>query len=197
MKALRIIGAGGHGRVVADIAEQLGYSDIAFLDERFPELSSSGVWKVVGKAVGTILEEHALAIGDNRKRLSLVEQLDVLPISLVHPSAVVSPHARIGPGSVICAGAIVGPFAKLGRACIINTGASVDHDCELSDAVHVSPGAHLAGSVSVGKCTWIGIGATVRQNITIGKDAIVGAGAAVIDNVHDSARVGGVPAKEF
>ncbi|MDG3042443.1 acetyltransferase [Roseicyclus marinus] len=197
MNALRIIGAGGHGRVLADIAEGMGYREISFLDAGYPKLHESGAWPVTGRPEAQDEADVALGIGDNATRLSFFETLTQTPVTLIHPSAVVSPHAEIGAGSVICAGAVVAPFAKLGQGCIINTCASVDHDCVLSDGVHISPGARLGGGVFVGARTWIGIGAVVREYKSIGSDVMVGAGAAVTRNVGDGARIGGVPAKEF
>lgn len=197
MKALRIIGAGGHGRVLADIAQAMGYKNIAFLDAGFPSLARSGAWDVIGTPADIDDSEYAFGIGNNQTRIGLLESIPCELATLVHPSAVISPHAKIGAGSVICAGAIIGPFATLGQGCIINTCASVDHDCTLHDGVHLSPGAHLGGGVTVGARSWVGIGASVREYKSLGADVTIGAGAAVVTDVTDSARFGGVPAKEF
>lgn len=198
MRALRIIGAGGHGRVLADIAQAMGYGDIAFLDAQFPDFAHSGAWDIIGTPADLGDDsEYALGVGDNQSRMSLLESFPNDLATLIHPSATISPHAQIGAGSVICAGATVGPFAKLGQGCIINTGASVDHDCTLAGGVHLSPGARLGGGVSIGARTWVGIGAAVREYKTIGADAMIAAGAAVVTDIKDGARFGGVPAKEF
>jgi sugar O-acyltransferase (sialic acid O-acetyltransferase NeuD family) len=197
---LVILGAGGHGRVVAEIAALNGYDDIVFVDERYPELNSNLIWPVVGKnfsdAVG---ETHCfVALGNCRARrervLALVAAGRVVPV-LIHPQAAVSAHARLGAGSVVMAQAAVNPGADIGRAVIINTGATVDHDCHLGDGVHVSPGAHLAGGVRVGVESWIGIGAVAREMTTIGAGVMVGAGAVVVRPVADGAIVTGVPAR--
>lgn len=196
--SLTIIGAGGHGRVLADIAEASGYSDVQFLDGAFPNLSQSGPWAVVGSPEELDAKtSFALGIGNNQTRMRLLETLPATPVTLIHPSASVSPHAQIGAGSVICVGAVVGACARLGRGCIVNTGASVDHDCVLSDGVHISPGARLGGGVEIGTLSWVGVGAAVREYIKIGSDVMIGAGAAVIRDVPDGKRMGGVPAKEF
>lgn len=195
---LTILGAGGHGLVVADLAERLGYTDIAFLDDRYGDVTQHRHWDVVGVIATPPAEgDLALAVGHNATRLDHLAALPRPAATLVHPSATVSPHAELGEGTVVCAGAVVGPFAKLGRGCIINTGASVDHECVLSDGVHISPGVHLGGGVFVGTRTWVGIGAVLREYKSIGADVMIGAGAAVTRDVPDGKRMGGVPAKEF
>lgn len=183
--------------MLADIAEASGYSDIAFLDANYPELTRSGAWDVIGKPEDLDALPIALGIGDNTARMHIFEALNIAPVTLIHPSATISPYAEIGAGSVICAGAVIAPFAKLGRGCIVNTCASIDHDCVLADGVHISPGARLGGGVFVGSHSWIGIGAVVREYKSIGARVMVGGGAAVTVNVADGARMGGVPAKEF
>lgn len=198
---LAIWGAGGHGRVVADCAIAAGWRDVVFFDEQ--GAGSSGVWSVVGAGRDLFTGAHAFdgvlaATGDNLERLARTDELARrgLPlVSLVHPRAMVSDHAQIGPGTVVLAGAVVNIGARLGRAVIVNTLASVDHDCLLADGVHVSPGAHLAGGVRVGRAGWIGVGAAVRQGIEIGDQAVVGAGAAVVKSVPSNATVVGVPAR--
>ncbi|MEM9580073.1 MAG: acetyltransferase [Pseudomonadota bacterium] len=195
---LTILGAGGHGRVVADLAEELGYTDISFLDDEVGQIIASGVWPVVGPLDAVPGEgDLAVGMGNNTVRLKVLGLLPRAARVLVHPGATVSQHAEIGAGSVICAGAVVAPFAKIGEGCIVNTGASVDHDCVLADGVHISPGARLGGGVFVGARAWVGIGAVVREYKSIGADAMIGAGAAVTIDVPQGARMGGVPAKEF
>jgi len=204
MKRLAIIGASGHGKVVAEIAELSGWSEIIFFDDAFPEVASIGVWPVLGNTI-TLLNDVSkfdgciVAIGNNAIRLekTLAIQYNQGPIvSLSHPSSVISKYAEIGIGSVIMAGVVINPFVKLGIACIVNTAATIDHDCELSDGVHISPGANLAGAVKVGEKSWVGIGACVKQCVSIGANVIVGAGAAVISDTLNNILVTGIPAKQ-
>ncbi|MEW5942683.1 MAG: NeuD/PglB/VioB family sugar acetyltransferase [Pseudomonadota bacterium] len=203
MKRLAVLGASGHGKVVADAAELAGWNEIVFFDDAWPSRNTNGIWKVAGDttsllAAGGQFDGVVVAIGDNRVRLekqNLLLERSLPVVSVIHPAAVVSRYAAIGTGSVLFAGAVVNAGAALGQGCIINTGASVDHDCVLEAGVHVSPGARLGGAVRVGKITWIGIGACVRQCVSIGAGAMVGAGAAVVSNVPDSVTVVGVPAR--
>ena len=196
MTALRIIGAGGHGKVAADTAAALGYADIAFLDRSWPDRTSNGAWPIIGLPDAAADMLRFCAVGDNAARARLWDTLDLEGAPcLVHPFTSVSPQAQIGAGTLIAPGAVVNVDATIGRGVILNTGCSVDHDCVLGDFVHISPGARLAANVRVGAGAWIGIGAAVREGVTIGAGALVAAGAAVTEDIPDNARVGGVPAR--
>ena len=203
-KRLLIVGAGGHGCVIADAAEASGtWDEIAFLDDRYNELGKSLPWKVIGRLEDAwTMREHfssaAVGLGSNRRRLQVMEvllsfQYELPPI--IHPSAIISKRARIGEGSVFLAGSIVNFGAMVGRGCILNSGAVLEHDGAIEDGVHLSPNASLAGGVRVGEASWIGIGACVKPGVTIGRNAIVGAGAAVVSDVDDDLTVAGVPAR--
>ena len=203
MKKLAILGASGHGKVVADCAGLCGWEEVVFFDDAWPQLSVNGHWPVVGdtsRLMASLADFDGVivAIGNNPIRYTKLEALRQARapiVSLMHPAAFVSSHVVVGEGTVVFAGAVVNVDAHLGRGVIINTGATVDHDCVLGDAVHVSPGANIAGGVRVGLRSWVGIGAAVRQLVTIGDDAVVGAGAAVVRDVADGATVIGVPAR--
>lgn len=204
MKRLAILGGGGHGRVVADVAEASGrWDDIVFYDDAWPQRQENGPWKVNG-AIQSFFElrpgtcDVVVAIGDNALRAQIAMQLcdaGFPLVSVIHPTASISRHALIGPGTVVFAGAVVNIGAVVGTACIINTRAIVEHDCVLGAAVHVSPGANLAGVVTIGDTSWVGIGACVRQQITIGRNVMIGAGAVVVKSLPDGVTVVGNPAR--
>lgn len=203
MKRLAILGASGHGKVVADCAEQCGWTSVSFFDDAWPEKQDNGVWPVIGNT-DSLLESYRqfdgvlVAIGNNRTRQLKLQQLHgygvLLPV-LIHPAASVSRYASLGAGSVAFAGAVVNADTRVGMGAIINTAATIDHDCVLGAAVHVSPGANLAGGVSIGDRSWIGIGSSVVQLVKIGSDVMVGAGAAVVSDVATGHVVVGVPAR--
>ncbi len=198
MNRLIIIGASGHGKVVADIARLNGYEDIVFLDDN-PELKECASFPIIGSNTMTpeLDGEIFIAIGDGSIRMKLMKQNEgrIFPI-LIHPRAVIANDVLIGAGSVIMAGVVINPGVKVGKGCIVNTSSSIDHDCIVGDFVHVSVGAHLCGTVSVGETTWIGTGATVSNNINICSNICVGAGAVVINDINENGTYIGVPAKK-
>lgn len=195
MKTLQIFCAGGHGKVVADVAELCGYKRIVFIDSQWPARTMNGRWPIVSDTPQDDGSDIFCAAGRNGLREELFGKHDFScsPV-LVHPAAILSPSVTIGAGSLVMPGVVVNADTQIGRGAILNTGCSVDHDCALGDFVHVSPGARLAGAVTVGSGTWVGISAAVIENITLGCGVVVAAGAAVISHVPDNFRVGGVPA---
>lgn len=202
MNKLAILGASGHGKVIADVAESCGYSEIIFFDDSVPAGSLLGCWLVAGDSQALVDRQDCfsgvvVAIGDNRIRSEKLLWLNGLGVSvtaLVHPSAIVSRYAQIGPGTVVMPGAVVNASTVVGNGVILNTGCSIDHDCHIGDYAHICPGARLAGGVNVGARSIIGVGAAVKQLVSIGKNVIVGAGAAVISNLPDEITAVGVPA---
>ncbi|WP_395341644.1 acetyltransferase [Ningiella sp. W23] len=208
-RRLCIVGAGGHGKVAAVTAIEMGgYSDIVFFDKladakSCPEQQCVEQWPIVGtpKDCMKYSSKHTdffIAIGSNEARRDMFKLLQSysLPIaSLVHPSAYVSDRTELGHGCLICANASVIGFSSIGHGGIINTNASVDHDCRLGDFVHIAPGANVAGGVDIGNECLIGIGSSVLPNLSLGASATIGAGATVISNVAPNATVVGTPAK--
>lgn len=199
MNRLIIIGASGHGKVVADIAVLNGYEDIVFLDNDRGIKECAGFPVFGPDSMAAELEgDIFVAVGnaDIRKRLMERDCGRHFPI-LIHPSAVVASSAIIGEGSVIMAGAVINPGALIGKGVIVNTSSSIDHDCVVEDYVHIAVGAHLSGTVTVGCGTWIGAGATISNNVNICGGCMIGAGAIVIKDINEQGTYIGVPAKEI
>lgn len=197
MRKIAIIGASGHGKVVADIARKNGYSEIVFLDDD-ESIHECGGYSVIGKSseARTIDAGVIVGIGNAGVRKQIQESIpDEKLVTLIHPDAVVAEDVVIGVGTVVMAGAVINPGTHIGKGCIINTCSSVDHDCIVDDFVHVAVGSHLCGTVNVGAGTWIGAGATVSNNISICPDCMIGAGAVVVNDIQESGTYVGVPAK--
>jgi sugar O-acyltransferase (sialic acid O-acetyltransferase NeuD family) len=201
---LLIVGASGHGRVVADCAlASKRWSEVVFFDDSWPSLDRNLVWPVTGTSADVAAhaserDEVFVAIGRASTRLALLSRFreqGMKIATIIHPHASVSSETRIDSGTIVVSGAVVNIGSSVGTGCIINTGCSVDHDCILAAGVHVCPGSRLAGDVHVGAQSWIGIGAVVRQGIRIGMNVTVGAGAAVVADVADGLTVVGLPAR--
>lgn len=195
-KTVLLYGASGHAKVIADCLKSRGDNVLAIFDDN-PDIKELGGIDVIGAYNSSFHSELTLiiSIGANRIRKIIAEKVAHGFHTSAHASAIVSPSAVIGLGSVLMHGAIVQADAAVGKHNIINTGASVDHDCVLEDFVHISPHATLCGNVSVGEGTQIGAGATVIQGIKIGKWCMIGAGAVIIEDVPDYSVVVGVPGK--
>lgn len=201
-KRLGVIGAGGHGKIAADIAQRTGWKDIVFFDERFSFLDSQyhAHWPLIAVPEGVIEHQcdgYFVAIGNGKVRQQWCEWLisKGLPlVSLLDPSAVVSRYATIEQGVLVAAASVVNVDSHLSQGVIINTGARIDHDCSISSYTHICPAATLAGTVTVGAHSWVGIGSQIIQNIFIGNNVIIGGGATVINNVSDDSKVVGTPA---
>lgn len=200
---LVVWGAGGHGKVVVDALLARNDCDvIGILDDDPAKLGKSvlGVpilFRHLDELSKLPCDGVALAIGDNYTRHAKLCELRnraLKPANVLHPSAHVSPFAKLGEGVTILAGATVNPGTVIEDGACVNTSASVDHDNRLGLCCHIFPNATLAGGVQVGEFTYIGSGAVVLPNLVVHEFAYVGAGAVVIGPVPQGIIVGGVPA---
>ena len=197
---LIIIGAGGHGKVIADNALKNGYINIHFVDDHatgtcmgFPIIGTSA--EICNLDDGNT--DFIIGVGSNEIRKQIAEKYDVNWVTLIHPSAQIAVNTSIGKGTVVMAGAIINASSTVGEHCIINSGAIVEHDNCVGNYVHISPRAALGGTVRVGDLTHVGIGAVVRNNIQICGESIIGAGAVVVKDIDHCGIYIGVPIKEM
>jgi sugar O-acyltransferase (sialic acid O-acetyltransferase NeuD family) len=201
---LIIIGASGHGKVVADIAIKMNkWQSIAFLDDDESIKRSMGL-EVIGKTADAFTyKEEAdffVAIGSNTTREKIQEKLieqGLNVVSLIHPSAVIGTDVEIGIGTAVMAGIVINSSTRIGNGCIINTSSSLDHDNIIEDYVHISPGVRTAGSVVIGKSTWLGIGSVISNNVNICSGCKVGAGAVVVKDITEPGTYVGVPVRKI
>lgn len=194
-KVINVFGAGGHAKVVIEIAEELGVQiENVFDQNRTIQMILD--YPVSHDEMEISSKENVfLALGDNYNRKTNSQYYQTVNFNLIHPSAIISKSAELGIGNTVMAGAIINSSVKIGHHCVINTSSCIDHDCEIADFVHISPNAALAGNVKVEEGSQIGISACVKQNVTIGKWSIVGAGAVVVNDVPDFVVVVGNPAR--
>lgn len=196
MKKVIIIGAGGHGKVAADIVRLSGDEVIGFLDDKPPEnlvgFDVIGNTGDIGKWSDCL---YFAAVGNAVIRKKIMNK-NVPWYTAIHPTAVIADDVKIDEGTLLAANSVVNSGSEIGRGCIINTAATVDHDCILEDFVHISPGAHLSGSVKIGSGTWVGVGACVVNNVEICGGCTIGAGAAVIKNIGEAGTYVGVPTEK-
>lgn len=201
---LLIVGASGHGKVVADIALKMNkWESISFLDDNKNLKSSMGI-DVIGttKDVHKFIDSHdvIVGIGNNSTREKIQNMLEKLGTSipvLIHPSAIIGNDVEIGIGTVVMAGVVINCCTKIGKGCIINTSATIDHDNIIEDFVHISPGALLAGTVKVGQGSWLGIGSVVSNNTCITSGCTIGAGAVVVKDIVEPGTYVGVPVRRI
>jgi sugar O-acyltransferase (sialic acid O-acetyltransferase NeuD family) len=190
-----LFGAGGHGKVIADILELCGIEIGGIFDA---DLNRS-IWDYktfeFPGPYNIKKDKLILSIGNNATRKRIAHNIDADYTSAVHPSAIISRKSFIDIGSVIMAGTVVNTDTTIGKHSILNTNCSVDHDCLIANYVHISPNSTLCGGVSVGECSQIGTGAIVIPGIKIGSNSIIGAGAVVIKDVPDNVVVAGNPAR--
>jgi UDP-N-acetylbacillosamine N-acetyltransferase len=201
-----VYGAGGHGKVVADLLVSRGESEFAgFVDDR-EELWGAKVMRFAVLGGGEWLQWEAgsaqvaivLGVGDNTSRHWIAESCAYWGaeiLTVVHPRAAVSRTARVGRGSVVMANATVNVDAVVGDGVIVNSGAVVEHDVEIGAYAHVAPNAAMGGGSSLGTFSHLGIGASALPCVHIGAHSVVGAGAVVVKNLPDEVVAIGIPAR--
>ena len=200
-----IYGAGGHGKVIADLLErQAKYTLLGFLDDN-PEVWGKDLfcYKVLGgfdslTDQGLVHYPVIVGVGDNQARQQLVARLDTLGCHFgraIHPSAQIARDVQFGCGVMVMANVVINPGSSIGNHTIVNTGTIVEHDCIIGDFVHISPAAALAGNITIQEGVHIGIGSIILPGVQIGAYSIIGAGAVVVRDIPERVVAVGVPAK--
>jgi acetyltransferase EpsM len=191
-----LMGAGGHGAVVAEAIELSGGKIENFVDHFSTSKELCG-YGIVSEHNGLVHDnsKFIVTIGDNVTRKTRVLERERVYGIVKHPGASISKRSLLGEGSVVMAGVCINTNTRIGKHCIINTSSTIDHDCIIDDFVHVAPSSALAGGVEVGEGSFIGLGAFIIQGVKIGKWCVIGAGSVVIRDVPDFSVVAGVPAK--
>ena len=207
LKNLFILGAGGHGKVLADLVQQTpGFRLAGLLDD---DPAKIGTLVLGSPVLGPIrqlerlsasaqISSLAFAAGDNcirRNWFELARSAELEAVTLIHPSAFISRYVKLGTGVVALAGVVVNAGAVIGDNVCLNTGCRIDHDCQLGEHSHIFPSATLTGGVKLGPYATAGAGAVIHPCRKIGRNACVGAGAVVTADVGDNEVVAGNPAR--
>jgi len=192
---LLVLGAGGHGRAVADLARACGFTvagftepggrgpDVVGTDDDLPVLAARLALDGAVVGVGnTALTRRAVIFGRLRA-------LGLAAPRLVHPSAVVSPSATLGDGTVVFPGAVVGAGCVVGVNAVIYSGCVIEHECRVDDHAYLAPGAILCGEVHVEEGAFVGAGAVAVPGAVIGKGATVDALTRVAGTLAPGARL--------
>jgi sugar O-acyltransferase (sialic acid O-acetyltransferase NeuD family) len=181
-----LIGAGGHCRSCIDVIEQEGRFDIGGLVERpnVPERSLHLGYPVIGtdKDLRRLRERFSYAlvtvgqIKTSETRVRLYDELLSLGFDLptiVSPSAYVSPHSRVGMGTIVMHQALINAGAIVGANCIINSKVLVEHDATIGDHCHLSTGVIINGQTVVGKESFIGSNSVCKEGLVLREKSII------------------------
>ncbi|WP_415287568.1 acetyltransferase [Clostridium perfringens] len=207
MKDLVIVGAGGFGREVAWLVEQINevskeWNLIGFIDENkeMHETLING-YKVLGR-IDWLKDKdiyYVCAIGNSKIRKDIVERINKFKLkaaTIIHPSVLINKkYVEVGEGCIICASSILTVNIKLGKHVILNLDCTVGHDAILKDFVTVYPSVNISGNCIIDKCVELGTGTQIIQGKTIGENTIIGAGSVVIKNIEKNRTAVGIPAK--
>ena len=199
-KKVIIIGASGHGKVIADIVIKSKDKLVGFLDDGKEKDTEVLGYKVLGKTSDAYQYgdcEFVIGIGSNQIREKIANQYQLKWYTAIHPTAQLALDVHLDEGTVVMANAVINTSVKIGKHCIINTGAIVEHDNIIENYVHISPNATLCGTVHVGEMTHIGASSTVKNNTTITSHCIIGAGSVVVKDILEEGTYVGVPAKKL
>jgi len=204
MNEIVIIGAGSGGRLIAEfIKQQENFKILGFLDDNkaLQGRMVSG-FKILGTSANLKKFSNSgfvVSVGTNMKARALLFKkalgAKLIPVNLIHSSAVIDKTAMIGSGVIILANCVVGSFSRIGDNSFIFSSCVIEHDCVLSENVYLSPAVSLAGNVRIGTNTFLGINSCVIEGLKIGSNVIVGAGSVVLKNVANNSVVVGVPAR--
>ena len=192
-KKIAIIGAGGHGKVVGEIALLNQYNTIDFFDDQINQIKNFP-FKIIGNL--ELLKKNIknydnffVAIGNNKIRYAKISWLKNEKkniVNLIHPKSTISQFSSIEPGSCVMANAVINAGTFIKEGVIINTSSSIDHDCLIEDYAHISPNCSLSGNVSVGKFSHLGAGTSVHPGINVGQNVKTGVGSKIFKNILEN-----------
>lgn len=210
---LVIIGAGGFGREVLDIVNDINsrladsptgrYDFIGFVDDGEPDmerLSRIGARYIGPSSSLRDLPEgcvYSIGIGSGAIRRKIDEvatAAGLAPATLIHSSATFGADVRVSPGAVICAKVSITTNVTIGRHAHVNLNSTIGHDAVLDEYSTVNPLCAISGEVTLAAEVMVGTNSAVNQGLTIGRGSIIASGSAVTKSVEAYTLVAGVPA---
>ena len=206
MKDIVIVGAGGFGREVAWLIEDINkvndqWNIIGFIDDN-EEMQGKEIngYKVIGN-IEWLKKQNLYvvnAIGDPIIKKRIIERLqgsnNQYPV-LIHPSVIYSERVEFGEGCIICAGNILTVDISIGNHVIVNLDCTIGHDAKIGDYSTVLPSVNISGFVELGECVSLGTGSAIIQGLKIGKNTVIGAGTVVTKDLPENCTAVGVPAR--
>lgn len=206
MKDIIIIGAGGFGREVAWLIEDINkinpiWNVVGFVDDN-KDIQGEEIngYKVVGDTEWLKEQEFNVvnAIGNPIVKKKVMDRLlkseNVYP-TIIHPSVICSNLVNIGEGAIICAGNILTVNINIGKHTIINLDCTIGHNVAIGDYSTILPSVNISGFVKIDECVSVGTGTAIIQGIKIGKNTIIGAGSVVVNDLPTNCTAIGAPAK--
>lgn len=187
-RTLLVLGAGGHGKAVAEAALLSGeWQRIAFADDRWPQLGTCFGWPVLATVAGlpTVagqVDAAIAAVGNNAVRaqwLQAIRSSGIPLATVIHPRACVSASAQLGEGVAIMSLAMVGVDARIGEGALVNANATVDHDAYLGPFAHLGVGVQLAGGVHIGAHAWLQAGCCAGYRVLVPDGEHIAPGSAL------------------
>ena len=201
-----LIGYSGHSYVINGILHALGQQVTGYCDKeekKYNPLALSYFGDETSEEGLTALARNNffISVGNNILRRNIYNNLaihDLLPINVIHPSAIIDYSVQVAlNGVMIAANVTINALVRVGVGAICNTGCILEHECIISDFVHIAPGAVLCGNVFIGENSLVGANSVIRENISVGKNVIIGTGSVVVRDVPDNVMVAGNPARKL
>jgi sugar O-acyltransferase (sialic acid O-acetyltransferase NeuD family) len=209
MKKIAIIGAGGFGREVKMLIDQINYNEkqyefIGFYDDNVESETIINGFKVLG-SINELVQidynlELVISISDPKIKKKMYDTLNYNHFlsfpTLIHPNVLIgTDKVNIGYGCIICASNIITVNVTIGNFVILNLGCTVGHDTKIGDYSSFMPSVNISGEVIIEHSVYVGTGAKIINLLTIGNSTIVGAGAVVSKSLPEKCTAVGIPAK--